>query len=140
MSEKLEDLYLWEAFKKTIKPLKNNKNIAEKHFCKISLPKAKTSFNFLYDEYPKTSFRVLDLHGYTCQEAFEQVMSFVKKHITYGTKQIEIITGKGHIHVGKIKSEILQWLEHPLIGKYVKEVQWQKDGGSLKVFLKKKKY
>ena len=139
MSEKLEDLYLWEALKKTVKPLKNNDNIVKKQLKKISVPWMKNTFNFLYDEYPKTPFRVLDLHGCTCQEAFEQVMSFIKKHTNCGTKQVEIITGKGHTRIGQIKSEILQWLDHPSIRKYLKEVQWQHDGGSLRITFKKKK-
>lgn len=58
---------------------------------------------------------VLDLHNHTVNAAYKKFNDFVDKHISLGTKQIMIITGKS----GIIKNEFEIWCENLQIKKII---------------------
>lgn len=76
--------------------------------------------------------KVLDLHGLTVQQAFEEARQFVAKGNEAGFKHVTIITGLS----GQIRSEFEQWMKNnPL----VRETKMINGGGAFKVYFFKKK-
>ena len=79
------------------------------------------------------------MHGYTLEEAYNAVKSFIDLHYKKESKQIKIITGKGINQLGKIKSEIELWLETPVFSHKIRETKWINSGGVLQITLKRNK-
>lgn len=53
---------------------------------------------------------VLDLHGLNKLEAYSRVHGFITKHYRTGQRHLLIITGKGRIGPGLLRSELPHWL------------------------------
>ena len=127
----MQDMSLWEEFKKTVKPLPSPKKAPpiRKHF-----------FTRLF--HPKTP-AVLDLHGLTLEEAFLAVKSFLSEHALLRSKKVRIITGKGLKGNGQIKKELPFWLSHKEIAPFIlrAEKPTPKEGGdgALTLYLKREK-
>jgi DNA-nicking Smr family endonuclease len=56
-----------------------------------------------------------------------------------GTKKIQIITGKGRMGQGAIRSEFESWLDTPQFRKYIQKCEWTNDKGAMNLCLKKRK-
>ena len=81
----------------------------------------------------------LDLHQMTLEQAYQSTLKFVDKHTKMGTKKIQIITGKGRLGKGLIRSEFPGWLETKPFKSCIREVRWTNDGGAVDLCLKKSK-
>ncbi|MBP5343609.1 MAG: Smr/MutS family protein [Alphaproteobacteria bacterium] len=82
---------------------------------------------------------VLDLHHKTIQEAYVATQDFIQKHARLGTKNIQIITGKGRLGQGAIRSEFEGWLDTPKFRQYIRTNEWTNDKGAMNLCLKKTK-
>ena len=79
----------------------------------------------------------LDLHGYSVQEAYENILDFIKKHYENKSKYITIITGKGtDKKEGLIHKEIINWFNTDEFILYIKNYEWINNNGALKIWLK----
>lgn len=118
------DLKLWNEVKnKTIPIIKNLIHDQPTHHLKVSY---KTFLPY-----------ILDLHGYTIQEAYNKLNAFIDKHIIYKTKYITVITGKGsYTKEGLIHKEIENWLSTKVFNTKIKNFEWINGNGALKIFLK----
>lgn len=121
-----EDIALWNKFISTVTPLKKTKVKIEVH--KQYFRKVMYSVSY-----------ILDLHGYTVQEAYNTVIDFISRHHRINTNHITIITGKGINNTGLIKNEIVDWLDTNILKQYIKSYEWTNDNGALKIYLKRKK-
>ena len=79
------------------------------------------------------------MHHKTIQEAYLSTQEFLAKHTKLGTKKIQIITGKGRMNMGMIRSEFEGWLDTPIFKKYVQSGEWTHDKGAINLCLKKYK-
>lgn len=121
-----DDIAIWNKLISTVTPLKKTKVKTEVHkqyFRKV-----------IY----KISY-VLDLHGYTVQEAYNTVIDFISRHHRINTNRITIITGKGINNTGLIHKEIVDWLDTDILKQYIKSYEWTNGNGALKIYLKRKK-
>lgn len=121
----------WDALKKTVKPLKNQrvKNECPKIFQRLRItviPSRPVSY-------------VLNLHGMSVSEAYHATCRFIEKHSQRGSKTVTIITGKGLKRVGQIKQEMPLWLETPFFQQKIRSFSWKNDGGAIDIILKKVK-
>ncbi|MBE6449646.1 MAG: hypothetical protein E7013_02995 [Alphaproteobacteria bacterium] len=129
-----EDKALWDAYCKTVVPLeKASKFKVFSHKLSKCIPfvrKIKSSVPV-----------VLDLHGFTVQEAYSIFIRFFNHHLEQNTKTIIIITGKGKNDKGILKSEFPKWIDNPEIQKNIirstQPVSY--GGGAFELTLKKKK-
>ena len=64
---------------------------------------------------------ILDLHGYTLQEAYKETHEFVKECHRDRVKKVKVITGKGEIN-----KEFPMWLERSPL---VRKMEQTSDGG-----------
>lgn len=115
---------LWSTVKQTVFPLSN-------HYPK-DLPKRLNVIR-------KTTLfpTILDLHGYTVQEAFNTTKSFILKSYRQNHREITIITGRGIMGQGLIKNEFDNWLEHKDISDLIIKYNWISNGGAVRIWLKK---
>lgn len=120
----------WERFVQTIKPLKGK---ADRYVDSVP-PRL-----IVRKAPPKTLLYELDLHGATVEEAYQMVKRFFALHCQNESRQITIITGKGLKGTGKIKNEIMLWLETPVFKDNIRETHWLNDGGVIRITLKRKK-
>ena len=121
----LKDLDLWEQIKKQTKPLVKKQVV--KHLIVKDIP----------IHYKKHYNYVLDLHGYTIQDAYELLQKFMEYHYKNKTKYVTVITGKGTPERESfIHYEIKNWLKSRLFIIYVKNFEWINGNGALKIFLK----
>lgn len=134
MAQKVTDLYLWNALAETVTPLSEAEKQASNVMKKSPKPYKLSAKVVRCRAIPS----VLDLHGFTVQEAFEALESFLIHHTQAKTPKVEVITGKGRSSRGLIKSEIFKWLDNPKIGKYIKEMILSPDGGAVFITLKKR--
>lgn len=119
------DNELWEKIKKETKPLVKKQVVKQLEYNNIPI---KFEPPLLYE---------LDLHGYTIQEAYIVLLSFIEKHIKNKTKYITIITGKGSLNKESlIHSEIEDWFETRYFSPYIREYKWINGNGALKIFLR----
>lgn len=121
-----DDIEVWNRLISTVTPLKKTKVKTEVH---------KQYFRKVIYE---ISY-VLDLHGYTVQEAYNTVIDFISRHYRINTNHITIITGKGINNTGLIKNEIVDWLDTNILKQYIKSYEWTNANGALKIYLKRKK-
>lgn len=66
--------------------------------------------------------RVLDLHGFTVQEAFSLFRSFMEQARGMGWREVEIITGLGASGKGIIRRELRHWLERKEYSSRITEI------------------
>ncbi len=119
-----DDIDIWNKLTSTVTPLKKTKVKAEikrQYFKKVIYP-----VNY-----------ILDLHGYTVQDAYDVVILFISKHYKINTAYITIITGKGINNTGLIKNEIVDWLNTKILKQYIKSYEWINGNGALKIYLKR---
>lgn len=124
------DIEEWEHFVQTIKPLKGKAQHYNDSIPPRLIVRKAPSKTLLYE---------LDLHGLTIEEAYQAVKRFFTLHWQNESRQITVITGKGLKGTGKIKNEIMFWLETPLFKDKIQETQWLNDGGVIRITLKRKK-
>ena len=127
-----EDLIYWQQFISSIKPL-NLKKGSEK-----VKPVLKERLKIKPRPEKQISY-ILDLHGFTLQEAYDSVLKFINIHYALSSKSILIITGKGLTGEGKIKKEISNWLETNKLKEKILKFQMENDGGAFRIHLKKTK-
>ena len=124
----ITDLSLWDKIKSSFNPIK--KTHQQRDFpVKLHVRRCHRT--------PLPN--VLDLHHKTVQEAYESTQSFIQKHMQRGTKKIQIITGKGRMGQGAIRSEFENWLDTPQFRKYIRTSEWTNDKGAMNLCLKKRK-
>ena len=75
-------------------------------------------------------YTVLDLHGYSINDAYIKTNEFIYDSYINNVKNITIITGKS----GKIQKEFKIWVS---ANKYVKNLKIENNGGSYKLDIKK---
>lgn len=73
---------------------------------------------------------LLDLHGFTVQEAFTTVKVFIEEAYYSSVRRVTVITGKS----GAICREFPEWIDRYPVHSY----ELLAGGGSYRVFLKKK--
>ena len=128
-----EDKAVWEAFIKTVAPLKAQ---PMGFFKRV---------RYIFRRAPSVQSlpECLDLHGFTLQEGFEAFRDFLEKHYHLGTKKITVITGKGREEQGALKKEFPLWLEREGIREKILSVGFapQNRGGSgaMILYIKKAK-
>ncbi len=89
----------------------------------------------------KIAHKILDLHGYTKEEAFNKVQESIINAYNQNIRVLLIITGKGKNGEGVLKKIIPKYLNHATIGAYIIGMAeaLPKHGGSgaLYVYLRK---
>lgn len=139
---KEQDLKLWKSFVKDVQKL-DNKNIVKKE-TSIKISKS------IQNDFSS----VLDLHGYTLNNAFQITLDFIEKNYNIGNLKVTIITGRS----GQMYQEFVGWLSNPKISRYIRYYQKmekipghkersyhnifsgkKQDPGSFQIFLKNKK-
>ncbi len=128
MSE--QDKTLWTQFVQSVLPLRHHADVE-----KPSMPRQLRAHAIP----ARTLLSDLDLHGYTVEEAYQCFKLFLATHIHAHSQRIRVITGKGMYNTGKIKNEIMLWLETPYFRDKIRETKWINDGGVLEIILKRKK-
>ena len=121
-----DDIDVWNQLISTVTPLKKTKvktEIKKRYFKKVI-----HSISY-----------ILDLHGYTVQEAYNTVIAFISRHHRINTNHVTVITGKGINNTGLIRNEIVDWLDTNILKQYIKSYEWTNDNGALKIYLKRKK-
>ena len=126
-----EDKALWEAYSKTVTPLKRKsrlKSFSQKLMVKLHFSRK--------NDMPT----VLDLHGFTLQDGYNLFLRFLTYHFEHRTKRIVIITGKGKDGTGLLKNEFPKWLESSIIKEKVKASgsTLLNGGGAFELVLKQK--
>lgn len=123
----MNDIDLWKQLISTVIPLKQTKVKTEVHKQYFK----KVIYEISY---------VLDLHGYTVQEAYDKLIDFLTRHYTKHTKYITVITGKGNINKeGLIHREVEDWLTSKRFYNYIRSYEWINGNGALKIYLKREK-
>ena len=128
-----EDKALWEAYTKTVMPLGK--------VSKLKVIRQKISFHFKgKSKFNAVVPRILDLHGFTLQEAYTLFLRFLNYHITKQTKKVIVITGKGKEGKGLLKNEFPKWVENPEIKDKIRNVALpiSYGGGAFELTLKDK--
>jgi len=74
----------------------------------------------------------LDMHGYTQVKARVALMRFLHHHRSLGARTVLVITGKGKLGEGVIRSKLFDWLNEPDVRVHVASYaqSHQKHGGS----------
>ena len=129
MVNQSEDEVVWQVYARSVKPLKKTAEQAKK-----PLPQRLRA----HKQERILSYE-LDLHGYTLDEAYNCLKLFITVHVHAESRVIRVITGKGINGTGKIKNEIMLWMETPFFKEKIRETRWLNDGGVLEIVLKRKK-
>jgi DNA-nicking Smr family endonuclease len=66
---------------------------------------------------------VLDLHGYTQDDAYAALNPFILQAYHAGLRCVLVITGKGRDGAGVLKSRLQDWLDSPLLRPVVLQVK-----------------
>jgi len=80
----------------------------------------------LYKQFKNNSFQKIDLHGYTVDEAYQIVLSYLKTNSKKKNLLHIVITGLGNksqgeeFFTGKIRKQFTQWLETETFQQIVK--------------------
>ena len=132
-----EDKALWEAYTKTVTPLKNVKTESR---LKTFGRKLVGTFRFRKKEQNQVP-NVLDLHGFTLEEAYALFVRFLNYHFENNTRKVIVITGKGKEGKGLLKNEFPKWLENSLIKEKIQTAERPllNDGGAFELILKQRK-
>ena len=132
-----EDKALWEAYTKTVTPLKNAKTT----FRLMDFGRRLVG-NFHFKRKEKTAIpNTLDLHGFTLEEAYSLFIRFLNYHFENNTRKIVVITGKGKEGKGLLKNEFPKWLEADQIKEKIQVTKRPllNDGGAFELILKQRK-
>lgn len=119
------DKDLWEAFTKNIKKIESDKvvkTIDKKIFVlnakEISDRTVTTAKNCFVCQLSRKDLRnmeiekILDLHGFSEQKAYEAMKIFLKHSYEQQIRWLLVITGKGSINTpGILKKQLPKWLE-----------------------------
>lgn len=127
-----EDESLWQELASTVKPLSKKK---KGESIKASLP---PRLHVRRAQAPMITYS-LDLHGFTLEMAYNALKRFIYLHHNIGSKKVTIITGRGLLSPGAIKSEIELWLDTPAFQDTIKCYVWKNGGGAMDLELKKRK-
>ena len=89
-----------------------------------------TAERFRKGKYPLDG--TLDLHGMTSEKAYGALMRFLDAHYNRGSRCLLIITGKGKMGSGVLKSALPGWLSHDEVAPMILtfDAAQVKDGGS----------
>ncbi|MFW0777811.1 MAG: Smr/MutS family protein [Rickettsiales bacterium] len=89
-----------------------------------------TAERFRKGKYPLDG--TLDLHGMTSEKAYGALMRFIDAHYNRGSRCLLIITGKGKMGSGVLKSSLPGWLSHEEVAPMILtfDSAQVKDGGS----------
>ena len=116
---------LWEKIKRETKPLVKKRVVKQFNYKIIPI---KYEYELPY---------ILDLHGYTIQDAYFKLIDFITHHRNRKTKYVIVITGKGNLdRESLIHSEIENWFETKQFNSYIREYEWINGNGALKIFLR----
>lgn len=152
----IEDQDVWEEYKKHVTPLKNSGKAAvktQKKAVQVRPLKPKVTSGSLRFSSRSHTIQIesrLDLHGFTLQQAHEQLESFILSSYRKEMRCVLVITGKGSSasaqwweEQGVLKNNVPRWLgEEPLKSKIIEyRVAKPEHGGSgaLYVLLRKNK-
>lgn len=126
---------LWLDYIKTVKKIKNHRMHFKKspHFEMYDLGISKTFFS-----------SVIDLHGLTQEQAFEELKLFLANAYNTYQKEVLIITGKGTQDSPSIfKLVVPRWLKYTELNAYVRDYFIAKPRfggeGAITVLIKKKR-
>ncbi len=125
---KITDTELWEKIKASVRPLVHSETPNE---LPPRLKVRRAPVVILHN--------TLDLHQKTLEEAYNATEVFLCRHFQKGTKRVQIITGKGHLGGGLIRSEFAGWLDTPKFKAYIRTYEWTHDKGAMNLWLKKNK-
>ena len=100
------------------------------HFYKLWCPEIHLKQSFVFGK-PFQKTKILDLHGFTLNEAYIKTLEFIEKSSNNGFKKINIITGAS----GEIKKEFATWISN---NKSIQSFSL-KNKGEYEIFLKRKK-
>ncbi|QCE35583.1 hypothetical protein FAI40_09730 [Acetobacteraceae bacterium] len=133
-----EERLLWELVVRKTRPLLSKREVSSQtFFCDIEKKRlrsneGKTRIVFFENGQKKerpaaisksTDFlHVLDLHGFTVQEAFCSFRSFMERAKGKKWKEVEIITGLGVSGRGIIRRELRHWLERKEYSSRITEI------------------
>lgn len=118
---------IWKSVIENVKPL----HVDNKYTYIKPVNKTKLKKEIEYISYE------LDLHGYSVQEAYENILDFIKKHYENKSKYITVVTGKGtDKKEGLIHKEIINWFDTDEFISYIKNYEWINNNGALKIWLK----
>lgn len=97
-----------------------------------------------YDNRQAGSFsKKLDLHGYTRQQAYQAVTSFIGMAYRLQWRSVEIVTGRGQQEqgTGVLRREVPLWLEQSPLSTYIRQISLSPKSreGSLIVMLHRDK-
>lgn len=133
------DKELWLSANKETKLLKKQDTIYHnKHITKPSakkqLPTIKSFTNNIHKDQKQGTFKIearIDLHGYSMQNAYENLIKFVEDCYRFRKQNLMVITGHGDNFIS-IKREFCIWVENPSIKKYIISVKeaHPKQGGA----------
>ena len=123
-----QDIQLWNDLKKTVRPLEAGRVDQDLP------PRLKVRLAPV-----RPMSYTLDLHQMTLEQAYQSTLKFVDKHFKIGSKKIQIITGKGRLGKGLIRSEFPGWLETKPFKSCIREARWTNDKGAVDLWLKKSK-
>lgn len=71
----------------------------------------------------QTQVPVLDLHGYTREEAHALLLATVERLHAEHAKSLLIITGKGTQNEGVLRRKVPQWLDSPALSPFIRGYQ-----------------
>ena len=85
----------------------------------------------------------LDLHGHTQDTAHRELVSFILREHANGSRCILVITGKGRLGAGVLRSRLLDWIGDPdlraMIAGYARAHPRHGGEGAVYLFLKAKR-
>jgi DNA-nicking Smr family endonuclease len=55
----------------------------------------------------------LDLHGHTQDSAHRELIEFLLRHAGNGARCVLVITGKGRLGAGVLRTRLFDWIAHP---------------------------
>ena len=113
-----QELEVWQNITKSVKPLDSSSEF------KFEQPSLTVDVN------PVSSSPVLDLHGLTVHDAYQQSMNHISMAKSKGWRYVTIITGLS----GQINIEFPRWFSnHPM----VRSIEHKRGGGAWEIWLKK---
>lgn len=120
MTKFIKDLEIWNEFIKGIKPLNKNIHSYFPQKQKITIRHRTRRPNYL------------DLHGYTLNEAFEELEKFFEEKYYDKIRNVKIITGAS----GQIRQDFPHWMDNPKLKRFYSSYS-QINSGSFLIKIKK---
>lgn len=133
----MTDQFNWENYIKSVKRLKNSNKI-------VCSPSSRNlRIHTLSRKY--SSNNVIDLHGFTLDQAYQHLKSFLKNSFENNLRDLVIITGKGRPEKpGIIKLEVERWLKYTELNNNILKFQvvtnsLGEEQGAIRVTLRRNK-